>query len=98
MSKLTCKCGHIIDLSPHPNQNEFRLFSESLLEGILEEIISAYGEAASAQDFESRVFGIVFRGTTVPLVINECSSCGRLYVFKKPSDGAAVLTYVPEGL
>jgi hypothetical protein len=95
MSKLTCYCGEIIDLSPHPNKNEYLLFSESLLESILERIVSVHCKVSSVQEFEKHLFELVRRGRTIPFVVDECPNCGRLYVFRDPTDSAAALTYVP---
>jgi hypothetical protein len=95
MSKLKCYCGEIIDLSPHPNANEFLLFSEAMLEAILEQIVSVHGSASSVQEFEKHLYEIVLRGKLPPFVVDQCPNCGRLYVFRDDADSAAALTYVP---
>lgn len=95
MGKLLCYCGRSIDLSPHPNKCEFRVFSEPLLETILQELVAEFPKCCSSKDFEKRLFEIVIRGTKEPFVVHECPSCGRLYLYRS-SDRAPSSVYVPE--
>ncbi len=96
MAKLGCLCGQVIDLSSHPNENEYRVLSEPMLEAVIERILSVCREGTSAENLEKALYAIMYRGVPAPIQVYECTNCGRLAVFWHTSDAAPVLWYTRE--
>lgn len=86
MPKITCLCGEIINLSPIPNPQGFKLIWEPLREKLIEDLITAHKQAASDKEFEDKVYKFMYpRKPEFPQVY-ECLNCGRLAVFARASD------------
>ena len=67
MPFLTCRCGHVIDLSPIPCPNEFALISDQDMEVVFEAIESSPSTAADILE-------------SVRTSVVKCDICGRYYI------------------
>ncbi|GAA6617117.1 hypothetical protein [Scytonema sp. NUACC26] len=52
MPKIRCWCGEVINLSPIPNRQGFKLVWEPLLEKLAENLVIAQQQAKSNEEFE----------------------------------------------
>jgi hypothetical protein len=96
MPRLTCWCNEQISLSPIPNDNGFEVFSERMVDGLIERIIDLYKQEPTLAQFEKWIYAVVHRTPPRPLQVYECPACGRLAVFRRPSDQQAAMWYMPE--
>lgn len=96
MPRLTCLCGESISLSPIPNPQGFKLIWEPLREKLIEELITAYSWAKSEQEFEDKVYQLLYPKNPEFPQVYECPKCGRLAVFVRASDAKPAFWYQRE--
>jgi hypothetical protein len=82
MPKLSCKCGHVINLSPVPGPDEFWLISDADMEDIYD------ATESSPSTVEEKL-----QASSTSVVI--CPSCGRFYV-SKGNDSLEYNVFSPE--
>ncbi|MFB2979623.1 hypothetical protein [Microseira sp. BLCC-F43] len=86
MPRLTCLCGESISLSAVPNPQGFKLIWEPKREQLIEDLIAAHQQATSTQEFEEKVYNLLYPRNPEFPQIYECPKCGRLAVFARASD------------
>ncbi len=96
MPQLTCLCGESISLSPVPHPQGFKLIWEPLREKLIEELITAYSCAKSEQEFEDKVYQLLYPKHPEFPQVYECPKCGRLAVFARASDAKPAFWYERE--
>ena len=95
MPSLSCRCGNRINLSEIPNKNGYRLLAETLQEELIEAIVRLHMADSGPADFEWGVNGVLGRRMVGPQIY-QCTSCGRLAVFRSPGDLTVRQWYKPE--
>lgn len=88
MPKIRCLCDEIINLSPIPNPQGFNLIWEPLREKLIEDLIAAYQQARSKQEFEDQAYKLLYPKKPEFPQVYECPNCGRLAVFAHTSDAS----------
>ena len=92
MPKLTCPCGHAINLSPLPNPNGLVFFAEARLERLTNTLVSSL--AKEGADAETTLFEHL-PGRDSPQAY-ECEQCGRIAVFRRGGDVAPATWLRPD--
>ena len=93
MPTLTCLCGTAINLTEIPCPHGFKLFSEDVLEELIENLKHVYDKSETKEAFEKGAFKTLHVETRGIAQIYECPNCGRLAVFRRASDGVPALWY-----
>jgi hypothetical protein len=97
MPVLICLCRATIDVSEIPKDNGYRLLAETLREGVLDAIARLHQAGPGPADFEREVYGELGQRMIGPQIY-QCTSCGRLAVFRDRSDRVVRQWYKPENL
>jgi hypothetical protein len=96
MPCIMCLCGKRIDLSTIPNPNGYLLRSEEEEEKIVDRIVQLHAHPDEVDDFEIAVYiAITPRKSPAPYVL-QCTACGRLAFFDRPSCLGRPLWFLPE--
>ena len=98
MPKVSCPCGESIPLHAIPHPQTFALIWEPDEETLMDELLTAHREAASAKEFQQQAYAAFSRRAHArrnPEVI-ECDHCGRLLAFPAPGAPHSLMIYVPE--
>lgn len=98
MPRLSCRCGESFSLSPAPHPQGFKLLWEPLREKLIEDLIATYSSTASEQEFEDKVYQLLYPKNPEFPQIYECPHCGRLAVFARASDNQPSLWFEREQL
>ncbi len=83
MSKMLCKCGHIISDVVYPSNTEANILKEIDYDNFFEKAsseifeLSDHDQKPSKDDIED-IFTRIFSNSV--LSMSECSNCGRLWV------------------
>lgn len=96
MPKFRCLCGESINLSPIPNKQGFKLIWEPTIEKFMDELVAAYKEATSAQEFEKQAYKLFYQSQPEFPQVYECPNCGRLAVLSRASNRQITFWYQRE--
>ncbi|AFY41154.1 hypothetical protein [Nostoc sp. PCC 7107] len=98
MPKISCICGGIINLSPIPNRQGFKLLWEPLIEKLADNLVAAHQQAESDDDFENKVYELLYPRSWEPAnpQVYECFHCKRLAVLARASDREITFWYQQE--
>jgi len=86
MPRLSCRCGESFSLSPVPHPQGFKILWEPLREKLIEDLIAVYSSAASEEEFEDKLYQLLYPKNPEFPQVYECPHCGRLAVFARASD------------
>jgi len=93
MPRLSCRCGESFSLSPAPHPQGFKILWEPLREKLIEDLIAVYSSAASEEEFEDKVYQLLYPKNPEFPQVYECPHCGRLAVFARASDSKPALWF-----
>lgn len=96
MPRLSCRCGESFSLSPVPHPQGFKILWEPLREKLIEDLIAVYSSAASEEEFEDKVYQLIYPKNPEFPQVYECPHCGRLAVFARASDSKPALWFERE--
>ncbi|MCC5637288.1 hypothetical protein LC593_15745 [Nostoc sp. CHAB 5844] len=98
MPKISCLCGELINLSPIPNRQGFKLVWEPLIEKLAENLVAAHQQAESDEKFERQVYKLLIPTRPKPEFpqVYECPHCKRLAVLARASDREITFWYQQE--
>lgn len=96
MPRLSCLCGESFSLSPVPHPQGFKILWEPLREKLIEDLIAVYSSAASQEEFEDKVYQLLYPKNPEFPQVYECPHCGRLAVFARASDSKPALWFERE--
>lgn len=98
MPSFPCVCGSVIDLAEVPHPDGFHLLTESGLEGVVDSAETLHKEAMSGSAFRRGMSRLLSPLLSPSPHIYQCQTCGRLAVFRHPSDSKVSQWYLPEHL
>jgi len=96
MPRLSCRCGESFSLSLVPHPQGFKILWEPLREKLIEDLIAVYSSAASEEEFEDKVYQLLYPKNPEFPQVYECPHCGRLAVFARASDSKPALWFERE--
>ncbi len=96
MPRLSCRCGESFSLSPVPHPQGFKILWEPLREKLIEDLIAVYSSAASEEEFEDKLYQLLYPKNPEFPQVYECPHCGRLAVFARASDSKPALWFERE--
>ncbi len=92
MPKLTCPCGHQINLSPIPNRQGYLMIREPAVDLVVADLSNEPRSTMTARQISDML------STQQPdhYQVYECPVCGRLAVFDNASDSTPLAWYARE--
>jgi hypothetical protein len=96
MPSILCPCGSIIDLAKMPHPDGFSLLAETRLEELADSVEALHKEAIAVSAFMKGLYLLLSPVSPPSPHIYQCQTCGRLAVFKHPSESAVSQWYLPE--
>ena len=96
MPKINCLCGQIVPLFEIPNPHTYLLLWERHHDAMVSAILEAYRVAESEDEFQKRVFDVLFNKQPQMPDLYQCPHCNRLVAIGVVAGKEAEIWFGPE--